>query len=120
MEQLHRVIGPIATNVHILADPRTREAIAIDTATPSLAWIAEELAARDWTLKLIVSHARALGSHRRQHGVAEHTGAEIGVHPSTGIDFGTQRRCTRRSRSCRPCRPSTWPRAARSGSGRSD
>ena len=55
MERLSRVVGPIATNVHVLADPRTREAIAIDTATPSLAWIADELAARDWTLKLIVS-----------------------------------------------------------------
>ena len=55
MEHLSRVVGPVATNVHVLADPRTREAIAIDTATPSLAWIADELAARDWTLKLIVS-----------------------------------------------------------------
>src|SRR6476646_1209200 len=55
MERLRRVVGPIATNVHVLADPRSREAIAIDTATPSLAWIADELAARDWTLKLIVS-----------------------------------------------------------------
>ena len=45
----------VATNVHVLADPRSREAIAIDTATPSLAWIAAELAERDWTLKLIVS-----------------------------------------------------------------
>ena len=55
MERLLRVVGPVATNVHVLADPRTREAIAIDTAIPSLAWIADELAARDWTLKLIVS-----------------------------------------------------------------
>ena len=66
MEHLHRVIGPIATNVHVLADERTGEAIAIDTATPCLAWIADELAARDWTLKLIVTHPRALGPHRRQ------------------------------------------------------
>ncbi len=55
MEHLHAVIGPLATNVYILADPRTREAIAIDTATPSLAWIADELVERSWTLKLIVS-----------------------------------------------------------------
>ena len=33
-ERLSRVVGPIATNVHVLADPRSREAIAIDTATP--------------------------------------------------------------------------------------
>ncbi len=37
MERLTRTVGPVATNVHVLADPRTREAIAIDTATPSLA-----------------------------------------------------------------------------------
>ncbi len=81
MERLHRVVGPVATNVHVLADERTREAIAIDTATPSIAWIADELAARDWTLKLIVSthgHWDHIGDNAA---VAEHTGAEIAVHP---------------------------------------
>ena len=81
MERLHRVVGPIATNVHVLADPRTREAIAIDTATPSLAWIADELAARDWTLRFIVSthgHWDHIGDNAA---VAEHTGADIAVHP---------------------------------------
>lgn len=81
MERLHRVVGPIATNVHILADARTREAIAIDTATPSLAWIAGELTARDWTLKLIVSthgHWDHIGDNAA---VAQHTGADIAVHP---------------------------------------
>jgi glyoxylase-like metal-dependent hydrolase (beta-lactamase superfamily II) len=80
MERLSRVVGPVATNVHVLADPRTREAIAIDTAIPSLAWIAEELAARDWTLKLIVSthgHWDHIGDNAA---VADHTGAEIAVH----------------------------------------
>jgi hydroxyacylglutathione hydrolase len=81
MERLHRVVGPIATNVHVLADERTREAIAIDTATPCLAWISDELAARDWTLKLIVSthgHWDHIGDNAA---VAEHTGADIAVHP---------------------------------------
>jgi len=81
MEHLQRVVGPIATNVHVLADERTREAIAIDTATPSLAWIADELAARDWTLKLIVSthgHWDHIGDNAA---VATHTGADIAVHP---------------------------------------
>jgi glyoxylase-like metal-dependent hydrolase (beta-lactamase superfamily II) len=81
MKRLHRVIGPIATNVHVLADERSREAIAIDTATPCLAWIADELAARDWTLKLIVSthgHWDHIGDNAA---VAEHTGADIAVHP---------------------------------------
>jgi len=81
MERLTRVIGPIATNVHLLADPRSREAIAIDTATPSLPWIADELAARAWTLKLIVSthgHWDHIGDNAA---VAAHTAAQIAVHP---------------------------------------
>jgi hydroxyacylglutathione hydrolase len=81
VEGIQRVVGPIATNVFVLADERTREAIAIDTATPSLAWIAEELAARDWKLKLIVSthgHWDHIGDNAA---VAEHTGADIAVHP---------------------------------------
>jgi hydroxyacylglutathione hydrolase len=80
VERLHRVVGPLSTNVHILADERTREAIAIDTAIPSLAWIAGELEARSWTLRLIVSshgHWDHTGDNAR---VAEHTGAEIAVH----------------------------------------
>lgn len=80
MERLIRVVGPIATNVHVLADERSREAIAIDTATPSLAWLADELAARDWTVKLIVSthgHWDHIGDNAA---VAAHTGADIAVH----------------------------------------
>jgi len=81
MESLHRVVGLLATNVHVLADERTREAIAIDTAIPSLDWIRGELEAREWTLKLIVSthgHWDHMGDNAR---VAEHTGALIAVHP---------------------------------------
>ncbi len=81
MELLSRVVGPVATNVHVFADPASREAIAIDTATPSLAWIADELAAREWTLKLIVSthgHWDHIGDNAA---VATHTGASIAVHP---------------------------------------
>ncbi len=81
MEHLSRVVGPVATNVHVLADPRTREAIAIDTATPSVAWIADELAARDWTLKLIVS-THGHWDHIGDNAVVSHaTGADIAVHP---------------------------------------
>ena len=64
-----------------MADPTSREAIAIDTATPSLAWIADELAERSWTLKLIVSthgHWDHIGDNAA---VAAHTGADIAVHP---------------------------------------
>jgi glyoxylase-like metal-dependent hydrolase (beta-lactamase superfamily II) len=81
MERIERTVGPAATNVHVLADPRSREAIAIDTAIPSLAWIREELAARSWTLKLIVSthgHWDHIGDNAA---VAAETGAEIAVHP---------------------------------------
>ncbi len=81
MEALSRVIGPIATNVHILADERSREAIAIDTAIPSLDWIREELDARGWKLKFILTthgHWDHTGDNAR---VAEHTGAQIAVHP---------------------------------------
>ena len=69
MERLQRVVGPLATNVHVLVDPHSREAIAIDTATPCLAWITGELAARDWTLKLIVS----------SHGHWDHIGDNAAV-----------------------------------------
>jgi len=81
MERLQRVVGPLATNVHVLADPHSREAIAIDTATPCLDWITDELVARDWTLKLIVSshgHWDHIGDNAA---VAEHTGADVGAHP---------------------------------------
>ena len=81
MDRIARTVGPVATNVHVLADPGTREAIAIDTAIPSLAWISDELAARGWTLKLIVSthgHWDHIGDNAA---VAAHTGAPIAVHP---------------------------------------
>jgi glyoxylase-like metal-dependent hydrolase (beta-lactamase superfamily II) len=81
MELLSRVVGPIATNVHVLGDRGSREAVAIDTATPSLAWIADELAARGWTLKFIISthgHWDHIGDNAA---VAGHTGADIAVHP---------------------------------------
>jgi glyoxylase-like metal-dependent hydrolase (beta-lactamase superfamily II) len=81
LERLSRTVGPAGTNVHLLADARTREAIAIDTAIPSLDWIRDELKARDWTLKLIVSshgHWDHIGDNAA---VQAHTGAPIGAHP---------------------------------------
>lgn len=55
MELVTGVIGPLQTNVHLVADQRTREAIVIDAAIPGLSWIRAELAARGWRLLLIVS-----------------------------------------------------------------
>jgi glyoxylase-like metal-dependent hydrolase (beta-lactamase superfamily II) len=81
VELLARSVGPLATNVYVLADERSGEAIAIDTAAPCLAWIAAELEAREWRLRLIVSthgHWDHVGDNAR---VAEHTGASIAVHP---------------------------------------
>lgn len=81
MERLHRAVGPVATNVHVLADEASHEAVAIDTAIPSLGWIGGELEARGWTLRLIISthgHWDHIGDNAR---VADHTGAQIAVHP---------------------------------------
>ena len=81
VQRLSRVVGPVATNVHVLADPQTREAIAIDAAIPSVAWIADELAAREWTLKLIVSTHGHWDHFGDNAAVQAHTGAPIAVHP---------------------------------------
>ena len=81
IELLTRVVGPVVTNVHVLGDTDTKEAIAIDTATPSLAWIAAELAEREWTLRLVISthgHWDHIGDNAA---VAADTGAPIAVHP---------------------------------------
>jgi len=81
VERLSRVVGPLATNVHLLADERSHEAIAIDTAIPSLAWVRDELVARGWTLKLIVSTHGHWDHTGDNAAVAAHTGAQIAVHP---------------------------------------
>jgi glyoxylase-like metal-dependent hydrolase (beta-lactamase superfamily II) len=83
MEIVSRSVGPLATNVHVVADPATREAIAIDTAIPSLAFVTDELAARGWTLKLIVTthgHWDHIGDNAA---LAATTAAPIAVH---GLD----------------------------------
>jgi hydroxyacylglutathione hydrolase len=64
MELVIRAIGPLQTNVCLLGDPRTREAIVIDGAIPGLPWVVDELTRRDWRLLLIVS----------THGHWDHTG----------------------------------------------
>src|ERR1700690_2520219 len=81
MELLHRVVGPIGTNVYVLGDNATREGIAIDTATPCLGWLSGLLLERGWTLKLIVSthgHWDHVGDNAALSG---QTGAPIAVHP---------------------------------------
>jgi len=74
LELIQRSTGPLATNVYLLGDPATREALAIDTAIPSAAWIGERLADRGWTLKLIVS----------THYHWDHVGDNAAVQAATG------------------------------------
>ncbi len=81
MELLQRSVGPLATNVYVLADPGTREAIAIDTAIPSVAWISGELEQRGWTLKLIVSTHRHWDHVGDNAALSGATGAPIAIHP---------------------------------------
>lgn len=88
MEILTRVVGPLQTNVHLVADPATRGAIVIDAAIPGLSVITGDLAARGWRLLLIVSthghwdhagenaalqawsrEAAALADHAVEHGL---------------------------------------------------
>ena len=81
MELVRSACGPLATNVYLLGDPKTKEAVAIDTARPCLDWIAGGLAARGWRLLTIVSthgHWDHIGDNSA---VARQTGAPIAVHP---------------------------------------
>ena len=55
MELLRSVCGPLSTNVYVLGDERSREAIAIDTATPCVDWVARSLDERGWRLITIVN-----------------------------------------------------------------
>jgi hydroxyacylglutathione hydrolase len=103
VELLSRAIGPLATNVYVLADERSREAIAIDTAIPCLSWLSGLLLEHDWRLRLIVSThghwdhvgdnaavqawTREQAAHAAGHGEAPpeepggEAGAPIAVHP---------------------------------------
>jgi hydroxyacylglutathione hydrolase len=80
VELLRRTVGPIATNVYVLGDERTREALAVDTATPSVAWLTEALAARGWALKLIVSSHRHWDHIGDNAAVMAATGAQLAAH----------------------------------------
>lgn len=72
--------GPVATNVYVLGDVRTREAIAIDCATPSVRWLTQQLADQAWDLRFIVS------THRHWDHIGDNaeavvaTGATLAVH----------------------------------------
>lgn len=80
MKVLQRVIGPIATNLYVLGDEASREAIAIDTATPCVEWLTATLAERGWTLTLIVSSHRHWDHIGDNAAVVAATGAQIAAH----------------------------------------
>ncbi|HYI23690.1 MAG TPA: MBL fold metallo-hydrolase [Candidatus Limnocylindrales bacterium] len=80
MKLLQRVVGPIATNLYVLGDEASGEAIAIDTATPCVEWLTTTLAERGWTLKLIVSthwHWDHIGDNAA---AMDATGAQLAAH----------------------------------------
>ena len=72
--------GPVGTNVYVLGDVRTQEAIAIDTATPSVRWLTQQLADEGWDLRMIIS------THRHWDHIGDNaeavvaTGASLAVH----------------------------------------
>jgi len=80
MKLLQRVVGPIATNLYVLGDEETREAIAIDTAIPCAEWVTATLAERGWTLKLIVSTHRHWDHIGDNAALSDATGAKIAAH----------------------------------------
>jgi len=80
LKLLQRVVGPISTNLYVLGDEASREAIAIDTATPCVEWLTATLAERGWTLKLIVSTHRHWDHIGDNAAVQASTGAQIAAH----------------------------------------
>ena len=80
MKVLHLVTGPIATNVWVLGDERTQEAIAIDTATPSVRWLTGLLAEQGWQLRFVVSTHRHWDHIGDNADVVVATKATLAVH----------------------------------------
>ena len=80
MKVLKLTTGPVGTNVWIVGDVRTGEAIAIDTATPSAHWLTQQLGDEGWNLRFIVS------THRHCDHIGDNaeaviaTGATLAVH----------------------------------------
>ena len=80
MKVLRLTTGPVGTNVWVMGDVRTREAIAIDTATPSVRWLTQELGDEGWDLRFIVS------THRHWDHIGDNaeaviaTGATLAAH----------------------------------------
>ena len=87
LQYLTSAVGPLGTNVYLIADPSTGDAIAVDTAHPSLAWLSAQLEARDWRLQTIVSthgHWDHIGDNAAIQTWSAKRGqpARIAVHPA--------------------------------------
>lgn len=80
MKVLQLTTGPVATNVWILADVRTQEAIAVDTATPSVRWVTQQLADQGWHLRFVISTHRHWDHIGDNAEVVVATGATLAVH----------------------------------------
>ncbi len=80
MKLLQRVVGPIATNLYVLGDEASGEAIAIDTAIPCVEWVTTTLAERGWKLKVIISTHRHWDHIGDNAPLSEATGAQIAAH----------------------------------------
>ena len=55
LQYLTEAFGPAGTNVYLIGNPDTGEALAVDVAHPSLAWVATQLRARGWRLRYVIS-----------------------------------------------------------------
>jgi hydroxyacylglutathione hydrolase len=80
MQLLHRAIGPLATNLWVLGDEGSREALAVDTATPCVAWLTGALAEAGWRLRFVVSTHRHWDHIGDNAAVVEATGATLAAH----------------------------------------
>jgi glyoxylase-like metal-dependent hydrolase (beta-lactamase superfamily II) len=77
---LRLVTGPIATNVWVLGDVASGEALAIDTAIPSVRWLTGQLADQGWSLRFVVSTHRHWDHIGDNAAVVGATGATLAVH----------------------------------------
>jgi glyoxylase-like metal-dependent hydrolase (beta-lactamase superfamily II) len=80
MKVLLLTTGPVATNVWVLADISTREAIAVDTATPSVRWLTQQLGDEGWTLRYVVTTHRHWDHIGDNAEVVIATGATLACH----------------------------------------
>jgi glyoxylase-like metal-dependent hydrolase (beta-lactamase superfamily II)/carbon monoxide dehydrogenase subunit G len=55
LEFLVTIAGPAMTNVYVIGDPQTHDAVVIDPARPSLDWLERELRQKGWSLRLIIA-----------------------------------------------------------------